>query len=283
MSSITTRISTFIASLESHPNATDLIPLVEQLLNVDDVSTETQLAALLMDLCSDNPDLIIDFWLLRGNILLEEGYSTRAVSVFWKAVQIQPLELSTWDQVINAFLSQEDFIYATYFLTKAQEVIPDNSNFSSMFQQSSRRVLANLQIPPGIKEVHADIQDSNTLLEPQSPEKILPPSFHNPWKMMLECFEGNKVSSNQKDKQSFVTYAHSAMRELLGLDGNFRDGLDQVLIQLRLTDYKQPLMRLNHIRNRIAHANYIPSKKELQNFYTLVHEIVIQYKKHSVP
>ena len=124
------------------------------------------------------------------------------------------------------------------------------------------------------------IPSENLELPESSPSlEIFPEGFHNPWKMTQGCLNGSLSSSNQKDKQSFVTYAHSAMRELLGLDGNFRDGLDQALIRLQLTDYKQPLMRLNHTRNQVAHANYIPSKRDIQKFYTLVQEIVSQFER----
>ena len=64
MSSVTAQITTFIASLETHPRAVELIPLVEQLLNVDDLALESQLIEFLLDICSDNPSLIAELWLL---------------------------------------------------------------------------------------------------------------------------------------------------------------------------------------------------------------------------
>jgi hypothetical protein len=288
---MTTQISSFITSLETHPRATELIPLVEQLLNVDDFSLESQLTEILLDICVDNPAMIIDLWLLRGTILMEEGVSPRAISIFWEAVHIQPTDPIPWNQVIQNFISREELIHASYFLTQAILIFPDNPELSSLLQEVSSQLQINLRNPPGVSKsliTGGDPQSSGFLLNGQTPPNanvsvdVFPVSFQNPWKMTQECLEGSLSSSNQKDKQSFVTYAHSAMRELLGLDGNFREGLDQALIRLKLTDYKRPLMYLNHIRNQVTHANHIPSKKEIRKFYTLVQEIVVQYEQgHS--
>ncbi|PWI49099.1 hypothetical protein CEE45_02850 [Candidatus Heimdallarchaeota archaeon B3_Heim] len=287
MSSMTPQITTFISSLETHPRATELIPLVEQLLNVEDFSVESQLVAILLDICVDNPALITELWLLRGTILLEEGLLTRAVTTFWEAVHLQPEVPTPWDQVIAVFIQREELIHASFFLTKAQLLFPDNEDFTSLLLQVSQQIPITLRNPLGVShERRNNHEQSSSTIPPiesnssilDNPPDIFPVTFHNPWKMMQECFKASLSSANQKDQQSFVTYAHSAIRELLGLDGNFRDGLDQVLIRLQLTDYKQPLMRMNHIRNRVAHANYIPPKKELRKLHNLVQEIVHQYE-----
>ena len=97
MSNTTTQISSFIATLESHPRATELIPLVEQLFNTDDFSAESQLTSILLDICPNNPSLITELWLLRGTILLEEGLTLRAISIFWEAVHVRPTEPKPWD------------------------------------------------------------------------------------------------------------------------------------------------------------------------------------------
>ncbi|MHA2137217.1 MAG: hypothetical protein ACW98G_04995, partial [Candidatus Hodarchaeales archaeon] len=282
MSTMAPQISAFISRLETHPRATELIPLVEQLLNVDDFSVESQLIAILIDICADNPALITELWILRGIILLEEGLSTRAVSTFWEAVHIQPAVPRPWDQVIDVFIKREELIHASFFLTKAQLIFPKNQDFISLLHEVSQQIPIYLRNPLGVTENAPSVTpiplvEENAFTRDEPPV-IFPITFHNPWKMMQECFDRSLSSSNQIDKQSFVTYAHSAMRELLGLDGNFRDGLDQALIRLQLTDYKQPLMRLNRIRNRVAHANYIPSKKELHKVFTLVQEIVDHYE-----
>ncbi len=288
MSTTDSQISSFITTLESHPRATELIPLVEQLFNVDDFSAEAQLTAILLDICGTDPSLITDLWLLRGTILLEEGLSLRAIAIFWEAVHIQPTELDPWEQVIQIFISREELINASYFLTKAQIVFPENSDLSSLLQNLTQQILMNLQNVPGVtkdgKLVSISLtspmfQEGTRSLNRDSTLVIFPDTFHNPWKMTHECFKESNVSSNQKDKQAFITYAHSAMLELLGLDGNFREGLDQALIRFQLTTYKQPLMFLNRIRNQVVHANTIPSKKEIQRIYSLVQEIVTHFEE----
>jgi hypothetical protein len=89
------QISSFMASLTHHPLVADLIPLVEQLLNVDDVVLENMLVSSLQQICSDNSAFLTALWTLRGTILLEEGNYSKALKIFWELLHFDRSLLAT--------------------------------------------------------------------------------------------------------------------------------------------------------------------------------------------
>jgi len=77
MATNSSQISSFMASLTHHPQAADLIPLVEQLLNVDDVITEELLVSSVLQICSDNSAFLTALWTLRVLFFLKRAIMPR--------------------------------------------------------------------------------------------------------------------------------------------------------------------------------------------------------------
>ena len=114
-----------------------------------------------------------------------------------------------------------------------------------------------------------------------TPEPRNSSSVKNLWNQAQECFQEFKSAHEQIFTQAFVHYAHSTLRELFGLDGNFRAGIDQVIEQFQLTDYKQFLYWLNRLRNVVEHENYFPSEHEITKIFNQVQAILTLVESFS--
>ncbi len=293
MTAIPSRISTFVASLEHHPQAASLIPLVEQLFSVEDPTVEVQLTTTIQDICGGNDDLLVNLWTLRGIIQLEEGQAIRALSTFWKGLHFHVHTRSSWQRVIEIFIQRQDLIKATFFLIEGQKVFPNDEDFIQLFQHISQQLFRQVQPLPGIRcsTILSDpllplsVNEMDIASSSSSPDRKkglkISSSVQNLWDQAQECFQEFKSSHEQIFTQAFVHYAHSTLRELFGLDGNFRTGIDQVIEQFQLTDYKQFLYWLNRLRNLVEQENYFPSEHEITRIYNQVRAILTLFESFS--
>jgi len=267
MATSSSQISTFMASLTHHPQAADLIPLVEQLLNVDDPDHEKILISSLQDICSNNSSFLTALWTLRGIILLEEGKFSKALGIFWDALHFNHTVRAPWQQVIELFLDRKELIKASFFLIEAQLLFPGDSDFQTLFKHLSHQLVTNLRQRPGFfPDSVSDSSSPSSELSSRSyssSRKPLPSSVLTAWDLAQQCLESYLSDHSVIYSHAFIHHAHTSARELLGLDGNFHQGLDAALRLHKLSDFKRFFSKLNHIRNKVQHENYNPSRSEI--------------------
>jgi hypothetical protein len=275
------QISSFMASLTHHPLVADLIPLVEQLLNVDDVVLENMLVSSLQQICSDNSAFLTALWTLRGTILLEEGNYSKALKIFWELLHFDRSLRAPWQQVIDLFIHRQELIKASFFLMEALLVFPIDSDFKQLFQHLSQQLVFQLHQRPGVKvnsstgvsQPSVDSPSSSTNSSPpvsrpySSSRKQLPSSVLFAWDLAQQCFESYLSDQTVIYSHAFIHHVHTSARELLGLDGNFHQGLDAALRHHKLSEFRPFFSKLNHIRNTVQHDNYIPSHSEITHIH----------------
>ena len=250
MVAIDSRISTFVTNLEHHPRADSLIPLVEQLLEVEDPLIEAQLTTSLQNVCQENVELIVDFWILRGILYLEEKHNLRALQTFWKGLQFHNRSHSAWKRIIDILNKRRNWIQTSFFLIEALKIFSNDREFQDLFHHGSANLLENIQISPGIHDETrslTEFRQSENIIQREStsviidkPKRLkLSSSVQNLWDQAQECFQEFTSAHEKIFTQAFVHYAHSTLRELFNLDGNFRVGIDDVIDRFQLSDYKQ--------------------------------------------
>ncbi|MHA2237839.1 MAG: hypothetical protein ACXAB2_05675, partial [Candidatus Hodarchaeales archaeon] len=84
----------------------------------------------------------------------------------------------------------------------------------------------------------------------------------------LECFEEFSSSQDIINGQAFVHYAHSTLREFLGIEGSFREGVDEKVALYQLSQFREFLIWLDQIRNKSIYEDYFPSFDEIHQIHT---------------
>jgi hypothetical protein len=286
MTSSPSDMSALVSRLENHPRARELLPLVNEFLNSSHFSETSSITRQLLEICSTDPELFIELGIMRGLILQEEGYASKALVQFWEAIQFQATALFPWNQIISHFLKNNDLITANFFLIHAKKIFPTETIFQLLVDQISELLVQNLSLAPGFPSNEPDsVYEIDTAPQIPSPEvnnslrnEGLPhesensfsSSIQNLWEMALECYQDIGSENSQKNTQAFIHYVHSTIREILGLQGSFREGLDEAVNRKHLLDYKQFYLDLNRLRNAVIHDNYLPSSSEVQEIYTQI-------------
>lgn len=283
-------ISKFVGSLEFHPNGQEIITLVEGILNNDSGTVDPSIIMSLKKLSQDNVSLLIDFWILRASILKEEGRDQEAIRVFIEAPQWYPNDLSVWLRIIDFFTNQQEYLKASFFLLEAQKHMDVSGNLNDDYNQVFQQLTRNLELPPGIKSPDLDTQsienESGKYEEISSTEAsdsvssdshvdskeqyFITSEVTNLWDQAFECFEEGIKGNNLIYLQAFIHYAHSTIREILGLDGNFKNGLERQVAKFGLFDYKNFFIKLNRLRNAVIHENYVISKEEAEGIFSRI-------------
>lgn len=263
-------VSDFVQSLETHPNGAQIIAVIEEILAADDVAIDPVHLASLKKLSNNNVSLLVDFWILRGSILKEEGRDEEAVHYFFEAPLWDPDDVRIWLRIADYFNGHGDLLKATYFLTEAQKRLEssDSSLLTDDLAQIQRQVERNLTLPPGYHQF-SPASPPSPVSPPASPSQASLPLSFSPdaqslWDQALECFNEGIQADDLIYLNAYVHYAHSTIREILGLDGNFKMGLERVVAQYGLYDFKKFFLNLNHLRNAVVHDNYLLSKEEAQ-------------------
>ncbi|MHA2219764.1 MAG: hypothetical protein ACXACY_27970, partial [Candidatus Hodarchaeales archaeon] len=116
--------------------------------------------------------------------------------------------------------------------------------------------------------------------EPHKPSLMTTEAF-DVWERALECFKEGTEGNNLIYLQAFIHYAHSTVRELLRLDGNFKTGLERQVAEFGLFDYKQFFVKLNRLRNAVIHDNYAVSEEEAVGIHSKLSDLINLYTKND--
>ena len=273
-------VSNFVKSLETHPNGEAIIEIVETILADDSGDIESTHITSLKELSNNNVSLLVDFWILRGMILKEEGQDPEAIQLFFEATQWVPEDVSTWLRIANIFKAKNEFLKASFFLSEAQSRIEPHSAITDELNFLLHQLELRLSFPSGIPELknqeetdtHVNsLEDyklsanetstiSTSPAKPKVPFQI-PQEAESVWNLALECYEEGTKGENLIYLNAFIHYAHSTVREVLGLAGNFKAGLDAKIARFGLFNYQRFVNRLNSLRNAVIHGNYLLSKE----------------------
>jgi hypothetical protein len=281
MSSHSPRISHLVSSIENHPQSAILLPLVEHIFASSDSRTESQLVQSFHQLCNDDFSLRSEFEIIRGTIALEEGRFSHALAIFWKILHQPEVSHTSWNQVIEVFITNELLIHASLLLRIALDRFPQFPQFLQLAHEITPVLADRLVISPGmnISKTHPIIStdsESNILTDASSESESDPTSTNSPvqpnllssavcnyWDQALECFEEYSSSQDSLNARGFVHYAHLTVRELLGVEGSFRKGIDQRIAFYQLSQFREFLIWLNQIRNKVSHDDYLPTLDQI--------------------
>lgn len=270
-------VSSFIQGLESHPNGEEIITVIEDIIAADSIDIDPVLINSLLRLSGNNLSLLVDFWILRGTIMKEEGRDLDAIRTFFEAGRWVPNDPGPWLRIADIFKSQQEFLKALFFLSEAQECLDSPSVINDEINFLMHQLEAGLAIPPGFPEPLEAAPDPE---EPSPPPSTtpnesftLPSQASNLWDLALECFHEGTTGDKIIYLQAFIHYAHSTVRDVLGLDGNFKAGLDRKIAQYGLFEFKPFFNRLNSLRNAVIHDTYLLFKEEAIE----IHDHVVEF------
>jgi hypothetical protein len=284
-------VSNFVKSLETHPNGEAIIAIVETILADDSGDIDSTLITSLKELSNNNVFLLVDFWMLRGMILKEEGQDPEAIQLFFEATQWLPEDVNTWLRIVDVFKTKDELLKASFFLMEAQSRLKSSSSITEELNSLLSQLEVRLSVPPGIQILANEESETLVLSEPKekaitdlsttSATSVTPrESFQIPheaesvWNLALECYEEGTKGENLIYLNAFIHYAHSTVREVLGLDGNFKAGLDAKIARYGLFHYQRFFNRLNSLRNAVIHDNYLLSKEEALDIHAKVAEFL---------
>ncbi|MFX1508282.1 MAG: tetratricopeptide repeat protein [Promethearchaeota archaeon] len=287
-------VSSFVKSLETHPNGEAIIEIIETILADNSGDIDSTHITSLKELSNNNLSLLVDFWILRGMILKEEGQDPEAIQLFFEATQWLPEDVSTWLRIADVFKAEDELLKASFFLTEAQSRLKSHSLITDELNSLLHQLEVRLAFPPGIQKITGETinhEDSLIINEPKEVEINdhsttstistkpretfqIPPEAESVWNLALECYEEGTKGENLIYLNAFIHYAHSTVREVLGLDGNFKAGLDAKVSRYGLFHYQRFFNRLNSLRNAVVHDNYLLSKEEALDIHAKVAEFL---------
>ena len=149
-------VSKFNESLESHPHGEEIIEMVQTILSGDPESVDPTIISSLVKLSNGNASLLVDFWLLRGAILKEEGRDQESLQIFFEATQWIPDDVNIWLRIINIFISQEELFVASFFLSEASKHLETHDFLLEELNQINARLEMSLAIPPGFESLPSE-------------------------------------------------------------------------------------------------------------------------------
>lgn len=264
-------VSKFNESLESHPHGEEIIEMVQTILSGDPESVDPTIISSLVKLSNGNASLLVDFWLLRGAILKEEGRDQESLQIFFEATQWIPDDVNIWLRIINIFISQEELFVASFFLSEASKRLETHNFLLEELNQINARLEMSLAIPPGFESLPSEEKE-----DPNDPPSSdgesgeyyeLPPKAVDLWDRAMECFTDGIKKNDLINLHAFIHYSHSAVRESLGLDSKFKAGLERKIAQYGLFKFEKFLNQLNHLRNIVLHSDYAITPNEAQEMH----------------
>ncbi|MFX0185732.1 MAG: hypothetical protein ACFE95_21825, partial [Candidatus Hodarchaeota archaeon] len=281
-------VSSFVNSLETHPNGAQIIEIIQELLANDSGTSDSQLIASLVRLCKNNTSLLIDFWFLRGSILKEDGKDQESMHAFFEAVRLRPTDVSTYVRIADFFKGHDELLKVSFFLSEAQKYL-NSEDIIEEFEQTLTQLEVLLALPPGLNlspspmVVSSDSPSSSQIARPVSSSDqglrvTVPSKAKDLWNLALECFDEAMKENNLVYLQAFIHYAHSTIREILRLDGNFKARLEGQLAQFGLFEHKSFFLKLNRLRNAVVHDNYIPTQQEARDIYDHIRHLLASFQ-----
>jgi len=162
-------VSAFIRSLETHPKGVELINIVEKILAGESKSVDPALIASLMELSNNNVTLLVDFWILRGTILQEEGKLYESFQTFLEATQWQSNDVNIWLRIGEYFNNKSELIKASYYFSHAQKQFKLDFTINNELNQIKNSLKRKLFLSPGINNENISLinnisSDKNSLL-----------------------------------------------------------------------------------------------------------------------
>jgi tetratricopeptide (TPR) repeat protein len=290
-------VTEFVASLEDHPNGAELITLVERVLAGESQKVDSAVIATLRQLSNNNGALLVDFWILRGHIMKEEGHDQAAFQTFMEAAQWEPRNLGTWMRLVEMFVKENELFKATFFLQQAKEYLGTDDHLLEGMEQIEARLRTQLSYSPGIGTGTGTEQASVTVSTQQGSQETMKseegPNTSNQrtssaggeierrkneevdkvWELAVECYEGAK-GDNLVYRHAFVHYAHATVRKLLGIEGKFKDGLERGVAQHGFFEHQSFFKWLNQLRNKVALEDYMPTQEEVKRVYAELSPLV---------
>ncbi|MHA2307627.1 MAG: hypothetical protein ACXACU_19785 [Candidatus Hodarchaeales archaeon] len=214
---------------------------------------------------------------------------------------------NTWLRIIDFFSSRQEYLKASFFLVEAQEKLDTEGLMQDDIIHLVQQLESNLALPPGIVTLDSDLNEVSSErpteeaeMDSRVPvESIVQPEPHKPslmtteafdvWERALECFKEGTEGNNLIYLQAFIHYAHSTVRELLRLDGNFKTGLERQVAEFGLFqvaefglfDHKQFFVKLNRLRNAVIHDNYAVSEEEAVGIHSKLSDLINLYTKND--
>ena len=275
-------VSAFIRSLETHPKGVELINIVEKILAGESKSVDPALIASLMELSNNNVTLLVDFWILRGTILQEEGKLYESFQTFLEATQWQSNDVNIWLRIGEYFNNKSELIKASYYFSHAQKQFKLDFTINNELNQMKNSLKRRLFLSPGINNENISLlnnisSNKDFMLLNKHKKFHIPPNVESVWNQALECYEEAFKDGSKDDviyMQAFVHYAHSTIRELLGINGNFHFNLEKKIAKYGLFEYKSFLTRLNKLRNQVVHDRYAPSKEIVKDIHKNASKII---------
>jgi tetratricopeptide (TPR) repeat protein len=272
-------VADFVNSIETHPNGARIIEIIQKIFASGLKDVDQGLITTLEQLSNSNKSLLIDFWILRAAIFKEEGRENDSIQTFIEALKWRPNDVNTWVRIADFFKDHNELLKASFFLVEAQKRLKGANTIVDEYNQVIQQLETNLNLPIGLNSSNTlgsskrEPSDQNSQT-PQdfsltSPEQnfSLPPSIDTVWNHADECFKEALKEENPVYLQAFIHYAHSTIGELLGLNGNFKEGLERQIAKFGFLEYKSFFLNLNRLRNEVIHDHFIPSLNVIKTIH----------------
>jgi len=285
-------IRDFIQNIESHPNGEQIIKVIENIMATDYVNIDPFLLRSFCKYSGDNLDILTEFCFLRASILNEEGRKKEALQVFLEAVSYDLNDLKIWYRVIEMYLREGALLYAFFFLQEAKN---KHLNVSEDFLGISIHLEKQLKLPIGFPDSkptnnnHEQLQQSNDEVPPNIKNEVIEASskiftisdnIRDLWETAIDFYTDGCSIKNSSHLSPFIHYAHSTIKDILGLGGSFKDELEQKVSQYGFFEYQSFFIRLNNLRNRVIHQNYLLTLDEAKEIFEQVQKFLITYTEY---
>ena len=301
-------VRNFISSLESHPNGREIIPIIQEILGKGELITDSSLIRDLKRLSKNNLALIEELWILRALIFQEEGNLVKMWEVLEDCASWVPNNHKRIEKVVQILIDSDYYLKALFLLHKTG--LSEKIEYQIDYKLIKERLIQGLSLPTGIiakEAIQCDIGSiegmkegvngqkkiSNAVLkekrfstfhekerkEEKRKTYQIPPKAMNTWLQAKECYEEGIGQDNVTYLQAFIHFAHSTIRETLGLNGRFKAGLEEKIAQFGLYDYKRFLFELNRVRNAVMHENYLISRDEAIRIHKTIEKILKELER----
>ncbi|WP_455464337.1 hypothetical protein, partial [Candidatus Hodarchaeum mangrovi] len=214
-------IRDFIQSIESHPNGTQIIEVIDKILATDYVNIDPVLLRSLHQYIGDNLDFLIEFCFLRAAILNEERRRKQALQVFLEAISYGVNDLKVWYRVIEIYLREGKLLHAFFFL---QEAKIKHINVSDDILEIGILLENRLKLPIGFPDSkqpnnhHEQFQHPNEDIssnikkeEIKTSSKIfnISDNIRDLWETAIGFYKDGCSINKSSHLSPFIHYAHS--------------------------------------------------------------------------
>ena len=282
-------ITNFIQSIESHPNGEQLIEIVEKIIAADYVNINPVLLNSLCQYSGNNLDFLIEFCFLRAAILNEEGRKNEVLQVILEALSYGSNDLKVWYRIVEICLREGALLYAIFFLQEAKiRQINLFDEFPEFFQQLEQQLKLPIglihsepsnnnreQFHPPKEEISPDIK--NEAVEVSSKIFKISDNIRDLWESAIGFYSDGCNLKGSSHLSPFIHYAHSTIKAILEIGGSFNNDLEQKIAKYGLFEYQAFFLRLNDLRDRVIHQNYLLTLNEAKEIFEQIQNFLIAY------